>query len=94
MGGVGQRQNRTVGSGATGAESTEQSRGAEDEPAIRRVLWDAVRNHGAASCGKLRRLPGAPALQWRDRRRLAKKVRGAEISTARPKTNGAGSIVS
>src|SRR5258705_6755282 len=62
------------------------------EPSDSALLWDAVRvmtrllRQAAA-------LPGAPALQWRDHRRLAKK-RARAMNTAVAKITGAGSIVS
>src|SRR5690242_3420148 len=62
------------------------------EPSDSALLWDAVRvmtrllRQAAA-------LPGAPALQWRDRRRRAKK-RARASNTAATKPTGAGSIVS
>jgi IS5 family transposase len=55
------------------------------EPSDSALLWDAVRvmtrllRQAAA-------LPGAPALQWRDRRRLAKK-RARAIEYSRGKAN-------
>src|ERR1700738_3936891 len=55
------------------------------EPSDSALLWDAVRimtrllRQAAA-------LPGAPALQWRDRRRLAKK-RARAIEYSRGKDN-------
>ena len=55
------------------------------EPSDRALLWDAVR----VMTRLLRQaagLPGAPALQWRDRRRLAKKrARAIEYSRGKAK---------
>jgi len=55
------------------------------EPSDSTLLWDAVRVI-TRLIRRAGRLPGAPALQWRDRRRLAKKrARAIDYSRAKAK---------
>jgi transposase, IS5 family len=77
-------------SGATVRIDSTVSAALMHQPNDSALLWDAVRvmtrllRQAAA-------LPGAPALLWRDRRRLAKNARGRS-NTAAAKTNGANFI--
>ena len=63
------------------------------EPSDSALLWDAMRvmlrllRQAAA-------LPGAPAMRWHDRRRMAKKLRHRDPVQPRQRPTGAGSIAS
>src|SRR6267142_2437735 len=55
------------------------------EPSDSTLLWDAVRVM-TRLLGRAEELPGAPAIRWRDRRRLAKKrARAIEYSRGQDK---------
>src|SRR5215472_5053233 len=84
-GAVGQRPTGQLESGATVRIDSTVTAALMHEPSDSALLWDAVR----VMTRLLRQaagLPGAPALQWRDRRRLAKKrARAIEYSRGKDK---------